>query len=489
MFAVVNLGLKSIRLCVVDSDAHIRYKRSHPLHSVIFGEAVEQDGEEWWRLVIRLFQEAEAAGVATEKIRAITVSASSSCLVCVGERGELLRPIIMVNDRRHRHFEASGTPVMIQRMRWLAHTEPEIHQRTAWFLSPNDFLIYRMTGVAATDPLNAEKFGYDPRCSQYVGCGADELRRLPGVLAVGSAVAELHEDVASLFRVGRGTKVFVSSYDAVVSVIGSGAVEVGDLCDVSGTVTSIRMVSTATSQHPTGAIFTQSAPVPGLTYVGGSTNLGGGLIEWLKTTFYPPHEHVYEHIDADVRDLPPDQCPLIFLPYLLGERAPLWDSDARGVFFGLERSHGRRHFARATLEGAALMGRSLIEEIVAVHGTRPRRIRLSGGLSRLGAASQIKADVYGQPLEVVAEFESTVMGSFLLGFQSELVKRRPLTELFHTTVRSREIVLPDSGSAALYERKYEIFRELYQTLKPQFAKLRTLPREELKSEDGMLENL
>lgn len=217
--------------------------------------------------------------------------------------------------------------------------------------------------------------------------------------------------------------------------------------------------------------------------------MGGGLIEWLKTTFYDPQGHVYEHIDAEVLSIQPEQSALIFLPYLLGERAPLWDPRARGVFFGLERTHGRKHFARAAVEGAAFLGRSLIDEIMAVHGGPPKKIRLSGGLSRLGTANRIKADVYGLPVEVVAEFESTVIGAYLLAFHQRLAGDQPVHELCRRSVRVRDIILPDPEAAVIYRKKYEIFTDIYKALKPHFGKLRSIQTTALKSEDGMLENL
>lgn len=489
MFAVINLGLKSIRLCLLDADARTLFKKSYPIHSVIFGEAVEQDGEEWWRLTCQLFHDAASAGLPTGRIEAVTVSASSSCLVCVGEDGRVLRPVIMVNDRRHESVGTGAQPVMIRRIRWLAEAEPECHRQAALFLSPNDFLVHRMTGAAVTDPVNATKFG--PVGSQAAGDdAADGLRRrLPEVREVGARVGVIQPAVARSLGLAESVEVRLSSYDAVVSVVGSGALDDGDLCDVSGTVTSIRLVSMRGGAHPTGAVATQAMPLLGGHLVGGSTNLGGGLIEWLKTTFYPPQGPVYEQIDADVQSLRPEQCALIFLPHLLGERAPLWDPQARGVFFGIERTHGRKHFARAVVEGAAFLGRSLVDEIVAVHGAPPTRVRVSGGLSRIAAVNQIKADVYARPVEVVAEFESTVMGAFLLAFHERLGAGRPLREFCRERVRVREILLPDPAAVSVYQKKYRIYRELYGALKPHFGSLREVQGMGWKSEDAVLENL
>lgn len=488
MFAVINLGLKSIRLCLLDEQAHILFKASHPVHTVVFGLAVEQDGEEWWSLCVRLFDEARSAGFPLQKVRGLTVSASASCLACISENGALLRPVMMVSDRRHHAVSTPRISDMRQRLLWLKENEPDVYQLARHFFSPNDYLIFRLTGLAVTDSLNAMKFAAHAEEHPYAGMDPRDVRRLPEIKPVGAPVGTVNKVASSQLGISADAEVRLASYDAIVSVAGSGASESGDACDVSGTVTSVRMVSHARSSHAEGKVATQFMPCFGHNYIGGSTNLGGGLVEWLKATFYDGASHPYEQIVADAEEVAPGASRLIFLPYLLGERAPLWDPDARGVFFGLERSHGRRHFARATIEAAAFLARSIVDEIATVHGAQPGRMRLSGGLCRLGVANRIKADVLGMPVEVVAEFESTVVGAFLLAFQERLAAGQPLAELVKRSVRVRDIVLPDPEATAIYREKYAMFRDVYSALRPEFRKLQSfhLPT---KLADSFLANL
>ncbi len=490
MFAVINLGMKSIRLCLLDGDGRIKYKKAHPLNSVIFGDGVEQDGEEWWRLVKVLFREAETAGYKLASLRGITVSASASCLVCVDESGVPLRPIIMVSDRRHHSVVAdSCAPIMLQRIEWLRASEPENFAASAYFLSPNDYIIYRLCGTAVTDTLNAEKSGYNVSLKAYDVQEPDVLRRLPRVADVGEVVAEVKADVASELRLSGKVPVALSSYDAIVSVVGSGVAEDGVLCDVSGTVTSIRMETRVAPTRCTKAVATQAMPALGCYYVGGSNNLGGGLVEWLKTTFYPSSPHDYDMIQADAQSVAPRDSRILFLPYLLGERAPIWNPDAKGVFFGVERMHSRKHFARATLEAVAFSGRNIIDEIVASHGRAPTKIRLSGGLSRLEICNRIKADVYGVPLEIISEFESTVVGAYLLAFHRQLGMQPGTAGWLEKTVKVRDIVLPDEEAVEIYRESFAMFKELYESMKPLFVKHSRRLTSPMKSEDGYLENL
>lgn len=490
MFAVINLGLKSIRLCLFDAECHLLYKKSHPLNTIIFGEGVEQDGEEWWSYTRQLFAKAAEVGHKLESIEAVTVSASASCLVCVDQKGRPLRPIIMVSDRRYYETEgASDEPVMIQRIRWLKKMEAETFEKSSGFLAPNDYLIKRLCGRAVTDPLNAEKSGYETARGDYAVEEGAIRSRLPEVAQVGEVVGTLLPGVAVELGLKAGTEVQLSTYDAIVSIVGSGVSELGELCDVSGTVTSIRMVSERDCSHPKGAVVSQPMSLFDRYYIGGSNNLGGGLIEWLKTTFYPASPHVYDMIQADAQSVSAKDSHMLFLPYLLGERAPIWNPHARGVFFGIERMHSRKHFARATIEAAAFAGRSLIEAITEAHGNPPSKIRLSGGLSRLEICNRIKADVYGMPIEIVSEFESTALGAHLLAFHRRLGIDLRSSEALKRTVKVRDIVLPDEDATATYQESYTMFKDIYAALEPLFLKHKERTIASIKSEEGYLENL
>jgi xylulokinase len=490
MFAVINLGMKSIRLCLLDAHGGIQYKKGFSLTSVIFGDRVEQDGQEWWNLIETLFREAEMMGHSLSNIEAVTVSASSSCLVSVHSNGKPLRPIIMVNDHRHHEDEInSPTPVMLQRIHWIKQHEPEIFNATAYFLAPNDYIIYRLCGLAVTDTLNAEKSGYDLTTQRYLTKDENVLAKLPAVREVSEVVGHLRAEVASRLHLRPTVQVVLSSYDAIVSVIGSGVTEEGVLCDVSGTITSIRLQTREPKRHPAGAIISQPIPLLGCHYLGGSNNLGGGLIEWLKTTFYPSSSHVYDMIQADAQAVTPRDSRIILLPYLMGERAPIWNPDARGVFFGIERIHSRKHFARATLEASAFSGRTLIDAIIESYGKPPVKMRLSGGLSRLDICNRIKADIYGIPLEIVSEFESTVMGAYLLAFHRQLGLKPGSPGWLKNIVKVRDIVLPDEEASEIYREAFSTFKEIYQALQPVFLKNRRRISTPMKSEDGYLENL
>ena len=129
--------------------------------------------------------------------------------------------------------------------------------------------------------------------------------------------------------------------------------------------------------------------------------MGGGLIEWVKQCYYQNEMLPYELMEKDASEASLGAGGVIFLPYLLGERAPIWDHNARGVFFGLERMHTRKEMTRAVLESTGFIDLDMIAAIEEV-GLKINTIRLSGGLARLNTVSQIKSDITGREVQVLS---------------------------------------------------------------------------------------
>ena len=177
---------------------------------------------------------------------------------------------------------------------------------------------------------------------------------------------------------------------------------------------------------------------------------------------------------------------LVFLPYLMGERAPLWNSDARGVFFGCERHHDRGDLVRAVFEGCAFSV-ALLKEAIEEQGCEISSISVSGGLARIGLISQIKADVLNAEVRVPAEFETTSVGAFLLcslamGYLSSFRD-------FKDQIPVREIITPDRNASMAYRELLEFFKDLYHGCVPLFKKRKELLKR-IQMEDSMcVENL
>ena len=174
------------------------------------------------------------------------------------------------------------------------------------------------------------------------------------------------------------------------------------------------------------------------------------------------------------------------MPYLLGERAPLWNDNARGTFFGLERIHTRKDMARAVFEAAAFADKSIMEAIEETHG-EISSIRVSGGLSRINLISQIKADVTGKNILVLSEFETTAAGAAMIVLNRQ--EGISFSELAKKFSQIRMLIYPDMKKHEKYNVFYELFKETYKSLLPMFDRRAALLHSIEETKETQVENL
>lgn len=505
---VINMGLKSIRCIVFDFDGTKVASAAQAIKTAINDKCVEQNPDEWWEkgniVVQKAIREARI-----NKVEYITVTTSASCLVCADEKGDALIPAYMISDKRAERqarklatmkefqevYERTGTDasasLMLPKIMWVKDNMPHIFEQSSYFFTPNDFLVYKLCGVAATDYFNATKYHYllgekkYPN-SLYKALGID-IAKLPEVKYPGVHVGNIFPGLADVWGINEDAKVILSSYDAICSFIGSGVFKEGEASDVSGTVTVFRALSRKTNISPNPKIYQLPLYQENTHIIGGSNNLGGGLIEWVKQCYYQNDEYPYEIMEKDARESEVGARGLIFLPYLLGERAPVWDDNARGVFFGLERMHTRKDMTRAVFESTGFIGLDMISEIQKA-GIDVETVRLSGGLARINLVSQIKADIFNRDVMILSEFETTSTGAAMMALvgQGVFCEIAKAAERFATV---RMIIKPDKENHKKYEYMYELYKDTYKNLKQLFRRRMEILEEIRSDREVKIENL
>ena len=300
-------------------------------------------------------------------------------------------------------------------------------------------------------------------------------------------MGRIQEKAAKETGLSTATQVIVSTYDAICSFVGSGVAEKGEASDVSGTVTVFRAVSDRCLWEDLDGIQQIPYYEGGLHIVGGSNNLGGGLIEWVKQCYYQNETLPYERMEKDATEASIGAGGLVFLPYLLGERAPIWDGNARGVFFGLERMHTRKEMTRAVFESTGFIDLDMIAAIEKT-GTKVTSIRLSGGLARIHLISQIKADITGREVQVLSEFETTATGAAMIALYGQKVYAS-LKEAANAFVQVRMMIRPNRKNQEMYKELYQLYKETYQTVKPLFPKRMELTEKLYRNKRIKIENL
>lgn len=374
---VINLGMKSIRSIIFNQYGDKLASAALPIETQLSGDYVTQSPDEWWEKAKTVVRNS-VSQMACDDISYVTVTTSAACLVYVDESGNSLGPCIMVSDKRAKLESAylsrlnsfrnlnsntcndidgmgggylSDPSYLIPKTLWLKNNQPEIFSKIYKLLTPNDFLVYKMTGEFITDYINAQKWYYNSEKQKYPAEIFHELgidtALLPRIVNPGEFVENLTDEAAKLLGLNQNVKVIATTYDAICSFIGSGVSSEGEASDVSGTVTVFRAVAKKDIKIESTKIQLIPFKDVGMNIIGGSNNLGGGLIEWVKQCYYINEKYPYELMEKDASESTIGAGGIIFLPYLLGERAPLWDCNARGVFFWHRTyAHTQRNDAR-----------------------------------------------------------------------------------------------------------------------------------------------
>ncbi|MFT7150504.1 MAG: sugar (pentulose or hexulose) kinase [Nonlabens sp.] len=486
MYLVINLGLKSIRGIIFSERNDQVYSSAYPVHTTLFNEKVEQDPHEWQVLLDRIFLDIKNKTDLSSGIEYVTVTTSSSCILGLNEEGEPVTPVMMVSDKRaasisieissdHNFITASErfgltcpASSLIPKALWYRRNDIQKFNRTRWWLGAGEYLSYLITGDIYTDPLNASKSFYAggqyhfELLDQY---GID-IQTLPPVVSIGS-VYEVNGDVVHRYGLPQNCQFIVSTYDAICAVLGSSNGDGSNACDVSGTVTSVRVLTERQDIKSSGALLNQKIDPFNRTLVGSSNNLGGGIIEWYKQAFFQEGDKdVYQKLENAALKCKPGADGLIFLPYLLGERAPFVNPNATASFFGIRRQSNESHFARAVFESTAFVSKDLLD-LISSSGIELSSLTVSGGLARFDLINQIKADVSGLPVNVVENFESTSIGALVV-LKLSIGHYNNLTEALSDLVKIRKVIHPSTKNNLLYDNMFQLYKDLNGSLESSY---------------------
>jgi xylulokinase len=424
----------------------------------------EQDPEAWWGAIG--FAVRELVRLDVGEVCAIGLDGHGPTLVPVDAEGRPTRPAIIWQDTRATAEEAelaaatglrgwslAGLPAAL----WLERHEPELAARTCWWLATWDFLALRLTGAARTSLVTGQPF---PSGDTLGPLGLDADRIAPPIVA-GDVVGELTPGAAAALGLRPGIPVASGIVDAWASYHGAGMTRPADAMDPGGAAGGFGVYADRPLEVP--GSFSTIAPLPGLYSVGGAMAATGRALDWFRLAVVgggPSTEALIEEAGTT----PPGADGAVFLPYLAGERSPLWDPTARGAFAGLTLGHGRGHLTRAILEASAFAIRHVAEPIVAA-GAEVRTMRVCGGPARSELWNRIKADVTGFPVEVPAVLETAVAGSAMVA--ATAVGAWPdLPAAIRGMTRIARRLEPDPATAAVYDATYEAYRRLHPAIAP-----------------------
>lgn len=440
--------------------------------------ASEIDPDAWWRALLaaagRLAAEAPDRFAAVAGVAICGVTRSQ---VFLDGAGRSLRPAMTWKDTRAQdvaarlagrlgdHPEAPRVNAFhpLARIAWLAEAEPDAFARLATVLEPKDHLNFRLTGRRAGDPVSTARL---LACTEPAG-GRDAFAAaglppglLPAVLEPEEMVGPILPDLPPPFDRLAGVPVFCAANDTWAAALGLGALREGFAYDISGTTEVLGIVGS----EPVAAEGLLTVDWRGLWQIGGPSQTGADTVVWLLDALGRAEPSVGEVLGTLLAGRR-DPEPVLFVPYLQGERVPHWNPALRGAFVGLNRRHGATDLAFAVLEGIAFLNRLVLERAEAASGRPATEIRFGGGAAANSLWCRIKADVCGRPVVVGRAREPGVLGAAIVAWTG-LGRFASRVEAQERLVREARRHLPDPDARRAYDALYAVWRRAEAALAP-----------------------
>jgi len=466
----------------------------------------EQNPIEIWESVCMAVKMAThgKSGIHT-RIAAVAVSSQGPTMLPLDRRWEPVRPALIWMDRRAEaearrleknlgyewiveHTGNRPDPFYIAaKILWFRENEPDLFKRTRLFVQLNGYISFRLTGVHTLDNSQAallqlrnwrDKSWSEEMCTL---CGV-EPSLFPPVHFGGYLQGEVTRDAHDQTGIPEGTPVVTGTVDSAAAAIEAGTVMPGVVSEMTGTSTVLIMPNKTGIVEP--AFVAMPHALRDLDLLLGPIAATGVCLRWFRDEFAineireaeksitegsviePSVTDPYERITAEAARSPAGSGGVVFLPYMMGERSPIWHTQARGVFFGLSLSTRRCNFIRSILEGTVYALRHNLE-VAKNAGLTVNEIRSIGGGSKSDLWNQIKADVLGVPVLLPRTSVGAVFGDAVLaGLGINVYKN--VREFVTGAVSIEKEYIPDSHNTDFYSELYLLYRRIYESLKEDF---------------------
>lgn len=454
----------------------------------------EQDPQDWYRATGSAVRQAiSAAGINTSDISAVGLAGQMHGAVLLDENNDVLRPALIWCDQRTQAqcdwlnskigetkiIEFTCNPALtnftLTKLLWARDTEPEIWKRFRHVLLPKDYVRFRLTGEHAMDVAEASgTLMLDVthrRWSEEMMSAAElPMSCLPKLYESPEVCGRISEAGAAHTGLKAGTPVVAGAGDQAGGAVGMGIVRAGAVSATIGTSGVVFAATDSPAMDRMGRVHTFCHAVPGRWHVMGVTQAAGLSFRWFRDLLRTASSNLsYDDLTREAATVPPGSDGVLWAPYLMGERTPHLDPNARGTLTGLAASHSRAHITRAILEGVAFSLKdtfSLFGQMSVPVGV----VRLGGGGARSPLWRQIQADVYRHEVEILEAEEGAAYGAALLaGVGAKFWAS--VDEACDAVIKVQQRVRPDPNAVKALAVQYENFRRLYPALKPLFEQM------------------
>jgi xylulokinase len=503
----IDIGTTGAKVVLADAQGRIvaQAGEEYPTHFP-HAAAAEQDPADWWRATCRIVRRVlGAGGIDPQQVAAVCVSDQAPSLVAVDRTGAPLGPALIWMDRRaepqctwlraavgaDRIAAINGGRIdpyfLAPKLLWLRDHAPELYAACHQVLQANGYIVYRLCGAFSMDravgPLtmlfDGARGDWSPDLIAAMGL---DRAKLPPVFPCAAVVGAVTTSAAAATGLAAGTPVLAGMVDGAAAAIEAGLVRCGQAVEMTGQSTVLLIGSDRPYQGVD--LFPLGHAIDDLHLVVGAQVASGGALRWFRDQLGDAEVREAAALGLDPFDLlsraaassPPGAHGLVFLPYLYGERSPIWDTNARGVLFGLSLATQKADIVRAIMEGAAFGLRHNVEA-AADGGFAPHTLACVGGGARSAVWNQIKADILQRPISLPAAAAGAAMGDAIVAAAGAGIYASVAEAVTHMVAEGVTFT-PRPAYAAIYDELYRIYRNLYGALRPEFVRLAAV-REQL----------
>ncbi len=474
-FLGIDIGTTSVKSIAFTAEGKalceqsVSYAIQHP-----YPDRSEQDPEEICRAVFKTVENI-LQHLSPHIPRLCSFSSAMHSLIAVDEKGAALSASIIWADNRAsdiaekiksdnqagKFYRLTGLPIHAMspfcKLLWIKENEPSLFSSAFKFVGIKEFIFYKLFGTwavdasiaAATGFMNAMTIQWDPWILQQAGISDRQLSEIVHSDEV------FHSPV--LFPSLKNVPFIIGGSDGAMANWGTSD-DPDALVITIGTSSASRIFVSEPQMDASMRCFCYYLK-DHVYLTGGASNNGGIVLQWLQEDFFRAKEDVTDFLNQAAA-VPPGSRGLIFLPYLLGERAPLWNAHAKGVLFGLDINHDQSAMVRATLEGIVYCLFDISQPLMEKSGIK--KIYATGGFARNELWLQILSDIFSLPVIVSNTIESSAWGAAKWGMNTlhiEVISHKQINKTY----------LPDAASAAIYTKGFRKFQRLYQLLRTELV--------------------
>ncbi len=458
----------------------------------------EQDPDEWWEAVCKAIKELLTKfDVQPEEIKGVGIDGQSWSAIPMDNAGKVLAntPIWMdtravdICERLNKNigadniFDVAGNSLQpsytTAKILWFKENMPDVYTNIHRILQSNSFIAYRLTGTFSQDV--SQGYGlhcFDMRTGTWDYDMCDRLgiphSYLSDIYGCHEVVGTVTATAAVQSGLAEGTPVVAGALDAACGTLGSGVLNAGETQEQGGQAGGMSICIDKYAADP--RLILSYHAVPGKWLLQGGTTGGGGVMRWLEREFGQYEREVADKVGKSslvqfndiAQEVPVGSDGLVFLPYMSGERSPIWDPNAKGVFYGLDFSKTKAHMIRAAMEGVAFSLKHNLD-IGEEQGAIVEELLAMGGSANSLLWTQIKSDITGKPITVPSSDTATTLGAVMLAGVG-IGMYESFEEAVSLTVKKTRHHEPNMENYEKYQKNYQIYLELYEQLKDTMKK-------------------